>query len=95
MSQKRFEILKTLVTNLRRVHILHDENNKYSEDNLLTAEKAAAKLGLEVVDHPVKTGNELRTILDQMQAQNGDAILQIPDDLVESHGTYLLDRAKL
>ena len=94
MSQKRFEILKALVTNLRRVHIFYDENNKYSEDNLLTAEKAAAKLGLEVVDHPVKTGNELRTILDQMQAQNGDAILQIPDDLVESHGTYLIDRAK-
>lgn len=94
MSQKRFEILKTLVTNVRRVHIFYDENNKYSEDNFLTAEKAASRLGLEVVDHPVKTGNELRTILDQMQAQNGDVILQISDDLVESHGTYLIDRAK-
>ena len=94
ISQKRLEILQTLVPNLRRVHIFYDENNKYSEDNLLAAQKAAGKLRLEVAEHPVKTANELKSVLEQMQVQDGDAILQIPDDLVESQGTFLLDRAK-
>lgn len=93
-GQKRLEILQTLVPNLRRVHIFFDENNKYSETNFLAAQKAAAKLKLEVADHPVKTANELKSVLEQMQTRDGDAILQIPDDLVESQGTFLLDQAK-
>jgi putative tryptophan/tyrosine transport system substrate-binding protein len=94
MSQKRLEILQILVPNLRRVHIFYDENNKYSGNNFLAAQKAAAKLRLEVADHPVKTANELKSVLEQMQVRDGDAILQIADDLVESQGTFLLDRAK-
>jgi len=94
ISQKRLEILQTLVPNLRRVHIFYDENNKYSGDNFLAAQKAAAKLRLEVADHPVKTADELKQTLEQMQIRDGEAILQIADDLVESQGTFLLERAK-
>ena len=94
MSQKRLEVFKSLVPNLRRVHIFYDANNKYSEENFLAAQKAAANLRLEVADHPVKTGNEFKSTLEQMQARSGDAILHVPDDLVESHAALLFERAK-
>ena len=94
MSQKRLEILKMIVPNLRRVHVFYDANSKYSTDNLLIARKAAAKLRLEVVNHPVKTGDELQSSLDKLQAQDGDAIFQFPDDLIESQANLLFDGAK-
>jgi len=94
MGQKRLEILKTIVPNLRRVHIFYDANSKYSADNLSAARKATAKLGLEVADHPLKTGDELQSAFDKMQARDGEAIFQIPDDLIESNASLLLDGAK-
>lgn len=94
MTQKRLEILKGIVPNLRRVHIFYDANSKYSADNLVIVRKAAAKLRLEVVNHPVKTGDEIQSSLDKLQAQDGDAIFQIPDDLIESQASVFFDGAK-
>ena len=94
MTQKRLELLKTIVPNLRRVHVFYDANSKYSTDNLQSAQKAAARLQLEVVNHPVKTGDEIKYSLDNLQARNGEAILQTPDDLIESQANFLFDGAK-
>jgi putative ABC transport system substrate-binding protein len=94
MALKRLEILKILVPNLRRVHVFYDSNNRYSPDNLAAVEKAAAKLQLEVIDHPVKSGDELKKSFDKLQARDGDAIFQIADDLVESNASGLFDTAK-
>jgi putative ABC transport system substrate-binding protein len=93
-GQKRLEMLKLVVPYLRRVHIFYDANNKFSADNLAAFRKAAAKLQLEVVDHPVKTGAEIQTALDKLQAREGDAIFQMADDLVESNANIIFDRAK-
>lgn len=94
MTQRRLEIFKEVVPDLGRIHIYHDANNKFSEENFLAAEKAAAKLGLQVADHPVKTGDELKNSLDQLQPQRNDAIFHVDDNLVESYAGYLLDTAK-
>src|SRR5215467_13936153 len=59
-GQKRLEVLKALVPKLRRLHIFYDANNKFSADNLAAIRKGAAKLQLEVVEHPVKTSDELQ-----------------------------------
>jgi putative ABC transport system substrate-binding protein len=94
MTDKRLEILKTIVPNLRRVHIFYDSNSKYSGGNFLAAQTAATKLGLEVADHGVKTADEIKSSFDKMQIRAGDAILQISDDLVESNASFVLDGAK-
>jgi putative tryptophan/tyrosine transport system substrate-binding protein len=94
MTQKRLELLKAIVPNLRGVHVFYDANSKYSAENLQAVRKAAAKLQLDVVDHPVKTGDEIKYSLDNLQARNGEAILQIPDDLIESQASFLFDGAK-
>ena len=93
-GQKRLEILKTIVPKLTRVHIFFDANSKFSADNLAAIRKAAAKLQLEVVEHPVKTGDEIQNSLDKLQARNSDAIFLIADDLVESNANMLFDGAK-
>jgi putative ABC transport system substrate-binding protein len=93
-GEKRLEMLKLVVPYLRRVHIFYDANSKFAADNLAAFRKAAAKLQLEVVDHPVKTGAEIQTALDKLQAREGDAIFQIADDLVESNANIIFDGAK-
>ena len=92
--QKRLEMLKAIVPNLRRVHVFYDANSKFSADNLAGVRKAAAQLHLEVVDHPVKTADEIQNSLAKLQVREGDAIFEIPDDLVESSATFLFDAAK-
>ena len=94
MNQKRLASLKTLMPNLRRVHVYYDSNNRYSPDNLVAVQKAAPKLYVEVVDHPVKTVDELRKSVETLKARDGDAIFQIADDLVDSQANFVLDTAK-
>ncbi len=94
MNQKRLEILKEIVPNLRRVHIFYDPNNRFSQENFVATQKAAAKLRLEVVDHSVKTADELKSSLNVMQTREGDAIFHVPDDLVESQASLLFEGAK-
>ena len=93
-SEKRLEILKEIVPNLRRVHIFYDSNSKYSMDNLLAVQKAATKIQLTVAEHGVKTDDELKSSLDKIQDRDGGAIFQIPDDLIESQANLIFDGAK-
>jgi len=93
-GQKRLEVFKALVPKLRRLHIFYDANNKFSADNLAAIRKGAAKLQLEVVEHPVKTSDELQNSLDYLQARDGDAIFMIPDALIESNASIIFDGAK-
>ena len=93
-DQKRLEVLKQLVPELRRIHIFYDANNRFSPDNFVAAEKSARQLKLDVIEHPVKTAKEFKSSLTQMEVKPGDAIFQIADDLVESQGSVLLEEAK-
>jgi ABC-type uncharacterized transport system substrate-binding protein len=93
MNQRRLEIFKQVVPNLRRIHIFYDSNNRFSPDNFAAAQKAATQLKIEVVEHPVKTVDELKSSL-SLQTQQGDAIFHVPDDLVESQASVLFDEAK-
>jgi putative ABC transport system substrate-binding protein len=94
LTDKRLEILKSIVPNLRRVHIFYDSNSKYSGGNFLAAQTAATKLGLEVADHGVKASDEIKPAFDKMQVRAGDAILQISDDLIESNANLVFEGAK-
>ena len=94
-DEKRLAMLKLVVPQLRRVHIFYDANNMFSANNLSAFRKAAAKLQLEVVNHPVKTGAEIQTALDNLQAQEGDAIFQIADALVESNAGPCLSESAM
>jgi len=91
---KRLEMLKLVFPQLRRLHVFYDANNKFSADSLAPVRTAAAKLKLEVVDHPVKTAAEIQTSLDYLQAREGDAIFQMPDALIESNASIIFDGAK-
>lgn len=94
MTEKRLEILKEIVPKVRQVLIYYDAKNRSSRGNLAVAQKAAAKLGLEVAEHPIKSADELKKTITSIQKRQGDAFFHIPDDLVESQITFIFKTAR-
>ena len=93
-TQKRLEILKDFIPKLRRVHIFYDSNNPFARENFEEAKILAAKMGLDVAEHSVKTTEELKTGLNGLQKQEGDAIFEVSDDLIESQAEIIFDMAR-
>jgi putative ABC transport system substrate-binding protein len=94
MTGKRLETLQQIVPGVRRVHIYYDLNDKFSRDTSAVAKKSAEKLGLEVVEHGIKAADELKTSLGNLQNEAGDALFQIPDNLVDSEADFVFQTAR-
>lgn len=93
-TEKRLEILKDFVPKVRRVHIFYDSNNPFAKENFEDAKKLAAKMGLDVAEHSVKTPDEMKSGLNGLQKHAGDAIFEVSDDLVESQAELIFDTAR-
>ncbi|MGZ8465486.1 MAG: ABC transporter substrate-binding protein [Candidatus Binatia bacterium] len=93
-TEKRLELLKELIPELREVHIFFDSNNNFSRDNFALAQAAAKKLGLPVVAHGVKAADELKTTLSGMRVAPGVALFHVPDDLVEGEAEFIFTTAR-
>lgn len=94
MTEKRLEILKEIVPNVQRVMIFYDSNNRFSRENFSFAQKAAAKIGLEVKEYPIKSGEELKSSMSAIQKTKGDALFHLPDDLVESQTNFIFETVR-
>ena len=93
-TEKRLALLKELIPELREVHIFFDSNNNFSRDNFAIAQAAAKKLGLPVVEHGVKSADELKTTLSSMRTAPGAALFHVPDDLVEGEAEFIFTTAR-
>jgi putative ABC transport system substrate-binding protein len=93
-TEKRLTLLKELIPGLSAVHIFFDSNNKFSRDNFTLAQSAATKLGVAVIEHGVKSADELKTTLSSLQPKPGTALFQVPDDLVDGEAEFLFSTAR-
>ena len=94
MTGKRLETLQRIVPGVRRVHIFYDLNDRFSRENFALAKKSAEKLGLEVVEHGTKSAEEFKTSLGNLQNQAGDALFQVPDNLIDSEADFIFQTAR-
>jgi putative ABC transport system substrate-binding protein len=93
-TEKRLAVFKEIIPKLQRVHIVYDSNDKFSRQNFEIAKTGADKLGLQVVEHGVKSAEELKATIGRIQNRDGDALFQVPDDLVESDADFIFDAAR-
>jgi putative tryptophan/tyrosine transport system substrate-binding protein len=94
MTGKRLEALQQIVPGVRRLHIFYDLNDESSRNNFALTKKSAEKLGLEVVEHGTKSAEELKTSLGNLQSGAGDALFQVPDNLVDSEADFIFQTAR-
>ncbi len=94
MTGKRLEALQQIIPGVRRVHIFYDLNDESSRNNFALTKKSAEKLGLEVVEHGTKSAEELKTSLGNLQSGAGDALFQVPDNLVDSEADFIFQTSR-
>jgi ABC-type uncharacterized transport system substrate-binding protein len=95
MTEKRLELLKEIVPNVRRVYVFYDSNNAFARENFAKAKKAGEKLRVEVADRSIKSPEELKNALYALQKRDGDAIFEVADDLIESQADLIFETARL
>jgi putative ABC transport system substrate-binding protein len=94
MTSRRLEISQEVVPGLQRLQIFYDANNKASRENVEFTKAAAGNARLQVVEHGVKSAEELRATVGRIQNIRGDAIFYVPDDLVETEAEFVLTVAR-
>ena len=93
-TEQRLALFKEIMPALQKISVFFDANNALSRDNFKLAESSAKKLGLQAVGYGIKSADELKTTLASVRAENGAAIFQVADELVESDAEFLFENAR-
>jgi len=75
IGPKRMEIFRELVPGLKRILMPYDATNTYAVAQLPTYRDAARRLGLTLVERPVRTEEEARAVLAKIRKGDVDGIL--------------------
>jgi putative ABC transport system substrate-binding protein len=93
-TEKRLALFKAILPSLTKIHVFFDANSNFSRNNFALAEAAAKKLSVQIIGHGVKSTDELKTTLVNLNNEPGAAIFQVTDDLVESEAEYVFATAR-
>ena len=93
-TEKRLALFKQILPALSKIYVFFDANSNAARDRVGLAESAAKKIGLQFVGHGIKSSDELKTTLSNLNSEAGAAIFQISDDLVESEAEFVFATAR-
>ena len=93
-TEKRLAILKEILPGLSQIHVFFDSNDAFARENFDIAKAAAGKLRLSVVDHGVKSTDELKASVGSLEYEKNEALFHMPDDLVESEADFIFDAVR-
>jgi putative ABC transport system substrate-binding protein len=88
LSGKRLEILKETAPRARRVLVLYDSSDASPRQGVAAAREAAARLGLKLVEWPVRGREDLER--GPSALAGADALLWIPGGFPSSHYTQII-----
>lgn len=91
LAPKRLEIFRELVPGLKRVLFVYDAGDAYTVSQLDRYREAARRLGLVLIERPVRTQSEARLVLGSVKMSEVDGLLSprflslnIPGFIVET-----------
>jgi putative tryptophan/tyrosine transport system substrate-binding protein len=93
-TERRLALFKEVMPALQKIWVFFDANNALARENFKLAESAAKKLGLQAAGYGVKSVDELKTTFASVRAENGTAVFQVADELVESEAEFLFETAR-
>jgi putative ABC transport system substrate-binding protein len=76
VGPKRLQLFQETIPGLRRVLFLYDASDTFALKEAATYRRAARQLGIELVEKPVRTPEEARDVLTNMQPGEVDGVLQ-------------------
>ncbi len=75
LTAKRLELFKEVVPSLRRVLVTYDPREKDEQDSVASARSAASRLGVTLLERPVRAPLEIERGLDELKEGGRDGIL--------------------
>jgi putative ABC transport system substrate-binding protein len=84
LTAKRLEMLTRLVPKTRRVAVLFNPEDRFSQDVVKLTYQAAEKLGLRLVEVKGRDAAEMQAALERLRRTQADAVFAIPDVLANN-----------
>jgi putative ABC transport system substrate-binding protein len=94
LTAKRLEMLTRLMPKARRVAVVLNPDDKFSQEVLKLAYRSAERLGLILVEVHGRDATEMQRNVASLRRENVDAIFAIPDVLVNNQVTTLSATAR-
>ena len=91
LSGKRLELLKEMITRIRRVLVLYDPRDASPRQSVTVAREVAPKLGLKLLERETRSAEEITRGLDALK--EADAFLAIPGGLTSAHYKDIISAA--
>src|SRR5262249_30231694 len=95
LTAKRLELLKEMMPRLRRVVTFYNPGNAVSREKARRGREAAGQLGVQFVERPVGSIEELRLGLQGFKPREGDAYFHTSDSMVFSQADLIIDAARV
>ena len=95
VAQKRVQLLRELLPNLRTLAILSNTNHPGEQSEHKVTLEAAHALSIRLAYVPFGSGSELDGALERVRAENPDAMLVFPDGVTMVHRAKIAQFAKV
>lgn len=90
LGPKRLELLKEIVPGLKRVIFPYDPNDEFAVEALRASRDAARRLGITLIERPVRSEDEARKSFASLRKRDADAVI-IPGSLSLNIPGVILD----
>jgi putative ABC transport system substrate-binding protein len=94
LTAKRLEILKEIVPKLRRVVTFYDPRSPVGIESSKLARAAAQQMGIQFVERPVASVEELQAGVRAIRVGAMDAFFQLADPMVLGQAQLIIDTAR-
>jgi putative tryptophan/tyrosine transport system substrate-binding protein len=94
LTAKRLEILKEIVPKLRRVVTFYDPRTPVAIESSKVAREAAQQMGIQFVERPVVSVEELQAGVRAIKMGEMDAFFQLADPMVQGQAQLIIDTAR-
>jgi ABC-type uncharacterized transport system substrate-binding protein len=94
ITAKRLEVLKEILPKLNGIITFYTPAEPVSADAANLARQEAKRLGLKVVERQITSAEELRKVLQELKASEGDAFFYIPAAMVLAQAQLIIETAR-
>jgi putative ABC transport system substrate-binding protein len=94
LTAKRLEILKEIVPKLRRIVTFYEPRSPVAIESSKLARAAAQQMGIQFVERPVASVEELQAGVRAIRMGEVDAFFQLSDPMVQGQAQLIIDTAR-
>lgn len=93
LTAKRLQMMREILPRMRRVVTFYNPDNEAARRSLDLGRRAARQLGIDVLERPVRTVDELHAALRALRPGEADGVMHVSDAMITSDADYIVQVA--